>query len=417
MKPQGLKSLPHKPGVYLFKNTEGEILYVGKAINLKNRVKSYFQGSGIGHKTQVLVNRIAKIEHIVVESELEALLLEAKLIKQYQPKYNSRLKDDKSFLYIKITDEEIPRVYPSRKEEGGYGPFPKASIVRQILRQVRPIFPYCSCLKTKRNCLFIDLRLCPGPRQGKIELKQYKKTISSLRNLFEGKSQKLITALTKQMNQQAREENYEKAAELRDQIGKLKYLTSSYHPTSQYLENPNLVEDLREEECLDLFNQLKEQLTALNNPPRRIEAFDISNLQGKLATGSMVVFLNGEPNKNRYRRFKIKLPSKPNDIAMMEEVLKRRLQHEDWDLPDLILIDGGKGQVGTALRVLKNLNLNIPTVGLAKREEEIIVQGKNQTWHIKRLDRTSPSLNLLRRIRDEAHRFALAYHRKLRIIT
>lgn len=411
-----LEKIPVKPGVYFFINEKDEVLYVGKARNLKQRVKSYFLLSLLlGAKTQKLVSQIKKVDFLLAESEFEALLLEAALIKKFQPKYNSRLKDDKSFLYIKITDEEFPRVYPARKIEGGWGPFPKAQTVRQILRFIRQIFPYRSCRKLpQKPCLYFDLRLCPAPCFGKIKKPEYRRAILAIKSLLQEKSKKLIIQLNAKMEKHAQKNEFETAAKIRDQITKINYLLESRHPVTSYLENPNLVEDLRIEELSDLRAQLEPYLAFLGPKLGRIEAYDISNLSGKKPTGSMVVFLKGEPEKALYRRFRIKFEEKPNDVGMIKEILRRRFRHEEWELPDLILIDGGKGQVTAVKEVLRERRLRIPFLGLAKRWETLIIPQKQGFVNLD-LPPDSPSLNLLKRLRDEAHRFALAYHRKLRL--
>lgn len=385
---------------------------MGKAAILRERVKSYFNPNLLGAKTQMLVAQIKKIEHIVADSEFEALLLEAALVKKYNPKYNSRLKDDKSFLYIKITNGESPRIYPARKTQGGYGPFPSASVVKHLLRQIRPIFPYCSCKISKKSCLYVGLGLCPGPYHSEIDKKNYRKTICNIKKLFEGKSNKLIRQLYIDMNQTSKIEDFEKAAIIRDQITRLNWLKTPRHLAAEYLANPNLIEDLRKEEQEDLQNELGKHLTSLSSVSR-IEAYDISNISGVKATGSMVVFMNAEPDKSEYRKFKIKSVRGSNDIAMMREMLKRRFNHIEWDLPGLILIDGGKGQVNAILKVLKERKLEIPVIGLTKRLEEIVVP-QDGKFKVLRFASNRPALNLLKRLRDEAHRFARGYHLKLR---
>lgn len=415
-----IKKIPSSPGVYIFKDQEGLVIYVGKAISLSKRVKSYFISSLTkGVKTQKLVSQIDKIDFIVVESEIEALILEAELVKKYQPRYNLKLKDDKSFLYVVITDDEIPRIYSARKTEGGYGPFPSASIVKQILRLVRPIFPFCSCRRKRRkHCLYEDLKLCPGVSLNADEISNYKSSMGKLKNLFEGKSQKLVKETGKQMQMASKKNEFEKAAVLRDQLYRLEYLIKTRHPVRDYIENPNLIEDIREKEVSDLINSVSDYYK--NFPPviNRLEAFDISNISGKKATGSMVVFVNGEADKSSYRKFQIRMENKPNDTAMMKEIIRRRVNHQEWEFPDLILVDGGKGQVSAGVQAVHEAGFKIPVIGLAKREEILVIPTKSakENFKLLRLQGNSPALNLLKRIRDEAHRFALSYHRRLRLI-
>lgn len=359
------------------------------------------------------------MDYILVESEFEALLLEASLIKKKQPKYNIRLKDDKSSLYIKITQEIYPRVFASRKGEGGFGPFPKTKTVRSVLRTLRRIFPFRSCRQLpSKPCLYFYLKLCPGIcfRHSRAEEKSYRKTILYLQGLLNQKRKKVIESLKKEMEKAAREENFELAKDLRDKIWQIDWLIKKRHTADEYLENPHLLSELRQKELLDLAQILK-----VRSSLRRIEGFDISNIVGKMATGGMVVFLDGEEDKSFYRRFRIKTKKTPDDVAMVKEVLSRRLKHQEWQFPDLIFIDGGKGQVAGAIKVLNKLNLKIPVVGLVKRIETLIVpelKMKSEKLKVEfvevNLPQDSPALNLLKRIRDEAHRFARSYHLKLR---
>jgi len=405
--------LPEKSGVYLFKTEKGEILYIGKALNLRQRVRSHFQEG----RDLFFLEKIARIDYILVDSEFEALLLEASLIKKYTPRYNIRLKDDKSPLYIKITDEEFPRVYPARKTEGGFGPYPSAKTVRLVLKYLRRIFPYRSCKKLPRKpCLYFDLNLCKAVcvNQSPEDKKEYQKTIFRLKNLLSQKSQKVINDLNKEMRKKAEKEDFLGAKEIKEKILQIEYLFKKRHLPEEYLKDPNLILNLRKEELWEL-----EKILGLKKEIVRIEGFDISNLAGKMATGGMVVFINGEPDKSFYRRFKIKITQKKDDISMMREVIFRRLKHPEWNLPDLILVDGGKGQIKACMDSLKNLGLEIPVIGLAKRWETVMIpRGEKGIIKFKeiKLPINSPALNLLKRIRDESHRFARNYHLKLRKI-
>jgi len=405
--------LPEKSGVYIFKEENGKIVYIGKAKNLRQRIKQHLLSQS------KLKDKKLKIDFILVESEFEGLLLEASLIKKYQPKYNVRLKDDKSPLYIKITEEKFPRVFPARKNEGGYGPYPQAKTVRTILKFLRRIFPYRSCKKIpKKPCLYFHLKLCPGVciNQSEKDKKNYQKTIKHLKNLLERKSSKVIKELKKEMNKSAENEEFEKAREIRDKVSQIEWLIQKRHLVDEYLENPYLLEDIRQRELKEV-----KKILNLKKIPKRIEGFDISNILGGKASGGMVVFLDGEPEKSLYRRFKIKTEEKPNDIAMIKEVISRRLKHKEWEMPNLILVDGGKGQVKGAMEILRLFRLKIPVVGLAKKLEILIFpkiepnESKLKFKEIK-LPNDSLALNLLKRIRDEAHRFAHLYHLKLRAL-
>ncbi|MDP3954742.1 MAG: GIY-YIG nuclease family protein [bacterium] len=420
-----LRTLPNDPGVYFFKDEAGKIIYVGKAKNLKLRVKSYFQPFvKLGPKTQALVGKISKIEHQIVESELEALLLEAQYIGKYLPKYNIRKKDDKSYLYIKITKEQASRVYAARKQdieknrkEIHFGPFPSSSNVRQVLSILRRIFPFRSCrILPQKPCLYFNLGLCLGPCLETSSKDKYQKTIKNLICLLKNERKKLIRDLEKEMLSFADTKDYEEAAKTRDKLSKLKQLLEPFRNPLEYIESPNLLSDRRKEETDALRKALQPYYPNMTKNLWRIEAYDISNFQGQKATGSMVVFAKGNRQLSNFRKFRIRMEDKPNDVAMMREVLERRLRHKEWRIPDLILVDGGKGQVGGAVELLRELSLNVPVVGLAKRLEILVIPKFPITYVELSLPKNSPALNLLKRIRDEAHRFANAYHRKLREI-
>jgi len=420
-----IKKLPRLPGVYLFRGKTGKVLYIGKAANLAQRIKYYFQvPSKLEPKFQKMVGEVEGLEYIPVGSEFESLLLEAKLIKEKKPKYNTKWKDDKSFFYILISDEEYPRVLAARKSQGlkgvYIGPFPSAVTVRRVLKFLRFIFPYCSQKLTRRVCFYSHLGLCnpcpskivkQAPEEKKILKKKYLLNIYRLKRVLNGQAKRVIADLKKQMKKAARQESFEEAGKIRDQIEKLEFVTSRRVRITSYLENPNFLQDQRLVEVSELEKVLKPYFGKLDFG--RIECFDISTLSGQLATGSMVVFLEGVEEKSQYRRFRIRKAGKPDDVAMIKEVLKRRFSHPEWAFPNLIIIDGGKGQVSGVLDVLKDLKLEIPVVGLAKRLEEVVIS-KNGGFESLRLPVSSPGLNLLKRIRDEAHRFAISYHRRLR---
>jgi excinuclease ABC subunit C len=431
MKPS-YTSLPQKPGVYLFKDKRGRVLYVGKSVNLRSRVRAYFGDfSKLGPKTTRLVGQIQKIDYILVASEIEALLLEASLIRKHLPKFNARSKDDKSPLYIKISKEEFPKVLISRKNDFqksdlGFGHCPSAKTVKSVYRLLRRIFPFCSCKKSLgRPCLYYHLGLCqPSPRaiiklKGKEKEEQkmlYQKNIKNLVSFLQGKRSQLTKSFQKQMKKKAANKNFEEAARLRDQIQALQYITQAFKSPHFYLANPNLLFDQRRQELVSLFEILTLKGLPLKKIPARIEAFDISDFSGQQASGSMVTFINGEAEKNLYRRFKVgkgRPKERRDDSARLAEVLRRRFKHPEWGWPDLMIVDGGKPQVSVGQKVLELTGVEIPLIGLAKRREEIIFlkKGKFITLQIRK---SQPAIHLVQRLRDEAHRFALDYHRFLR---
>jgi excinuclease ABC subunit C len=407
-------TIPHKPGIYIYRSENGDVLYVGKAIDLYNRVSSYFSGKALDAKTMSLVSNIRNVETVVVESELEALILEANLIKKFLPLYNIRLTDDKDYLYIALTDEEFPKVITARKTDlkpikNWFGPFPSAKTVKTTLKQLRRIFPWCSNPPGPRNkslrpCFYFHIRLCPGACVGAISREDYLKIIKRLSKLLDGKKEELIEELMHEMQQYSEEMKYEEASRIKRTITGLEYLTQP-NRVREYLGNPNFLQ----EENVSALKQLQKDLK-LAEIPERIEAYDISNFQGKESTGSLVVLTHGEIDKSQYRKFKIKITGKPNDVGMHKEMMDRRLNHPEWETPQLILIDGGRGQVKGVFEILQQRGLSIPIYGLAKRMEWLYPPEGD----VVKLPRRSPSLRLLQKIRDESHRFAVSYHRKLR---
>lgn len=439
--PNEYLSLPAKAGVYRYLDKNNKVLYVGKANDLKARVSSYFVKSAqLGPKTRVMISQIDKITITIVESELEALLLEAFYIKKYNPKYNSRLTDNKSYLRIRITIKDAyPKVLLARQEEDPnsiyFGPFPSATAVKLVLKTIRRVFPFQSVYNhPKRVCLFNHLGLCPCPSMfNSPELqKTYRRNIKGIIRILEGESKSIMKELEKERETFSKKEKYEKALEVQKKINALSLITTPFHRPFEYAINPNLRVDIRQKELAGLMDVLNAHGFSMESL-ERIECYDISNIQGTNATGSMVVLTHGEIDKSQYRKFKIKrkwdkrsVKNLPNDFAMMTEVLQRRLTHEDWHFPNLIIVDGGKGQVSSGLKALEESGVDIPLVGLAKRVETIVVpvQNTQQTRESKNLSspnfievslsKNSPSLHLIQRIRDEAHRFAITYHRKLR---
>lgn len=540
-----IRQLPNRPGVYLWRDAEGNILYVGKAANLQHRVRSYFAaGQKLTPKLQQMVGRVAELDFFVTTNEQEALILELNLIKRHHPRYNVQLKDDKTFPYLKISlNEDWPRIYFTRhlEENGGryFGPFASARSVRQTLKALKRIFPFRSCSEPitgtdSRACLEYDLNLCRGPCIGAVGREEYAEIIKQVILFLEGKQEIVVDKLEKRMKAVAQALDFEKAAILRDQIqaihqviegqriaatvsgeqdviafaqerdqtcvqvffirgGKLIgresfalqgtryeeppqimtsfvkqfYSSSAYIPPLLVLQHP--VEDMaviknwlqgrrgasvniqvprrgNKKKLLDIVaenaHQALEQfkIKKLATPkeleaalaeiqrelklphlPSRMEGYDISNIQGVAAVGSMVVFDQGKPNPSHYRRFKIKTVAGVDDYAMLQEVLKRRfkrLKSEDWladswaIIPDLVLIDGGKGQLNAARSALQETGADsVPVASLAKENEAIFVPRKSRPIA---LPRSSPGLQLLQRLRDEAHRFALGYHQTIR---
>lgn len=407
------QSLSSGPGVYIFLDEKDKILYVGKAKNLKKRVSSYFRGN-LGRKTGLLVSQIKKIKTIKVESEIESLLLEINLIQKYAPKYNVRFADNKSYPMIRITvKDRYPKVLTVRKIDDKndvyFGPFPNVGAMRAVLKMMRRIFPFQSVQNhPKKICFYNHIGLCPCPEVIKDPF--YRNNINHLVNFLKGNTKNVLRDLEKERNKFSKEEMYEKALETQKRMDWIKLVTSAYYNPILYEENPNLREDIREKELESLKDVLNKNGVKITFP-ERIECYDVSIISGKYAVGSMVVFTHGEKNPNWYRRFKIKgIFLKNNDFAMMEEVIGRRLNHSEWPRPNLIIVDGGKGQVSSALKVLGEKKEKIPVIGLAKREEIIITSAFIEI----KLPKDSIALHLVMRIRDEAHRFAITYHRKLR---
>ncbi|NOR84690.1 excinuclease ABC subunit UvrC [archaeon] len=526
-----LKNLPSNSGVYLMKDKDDKIIYIGKAKNLKKRVKSYFDKTAKGIKVSVMASHVKNIEFMITDSEIEALVLENSMIKKIKPKYNIDLKDDKAYPYIRVTlEDEYPRVLLARRvsyKKGSkyFGPY--TSSVLSLIRTINATFKIRDCpgnpakLPKRKPCLLYELGRCFAPCSGEITKKEYDLLVLDALNFLEGKSDTLIDVLSTRMKNASSNHLFERAAMFRDQIKKIDAFRSrqkivsaadknrdviGYFADSDKINisiffvrggvvtgNKNYVFDLKEStvdvltsfvkqfysgqksmpneiiiaENIDDVNAIEQWLfdiydkkikikvpkkgelkklvdmvsknacisleqykikhvkvnsallqlqdkLGLSTMPKRIEAFDISTIQGTNSVGSMVVFIDGHPANREYRKFKIKTVKGQDDFSMMKEVIKRRYTRvlkEGLTKPDLILVDGGKGQLGVALEVLDELNLSIPLCSLAKREEEIFLPERE---HPVILDRESQGLYLMQRIRDEAHRFAVTYHRKLR---
>ncbi len=406
-----LKNLPTSPGIYIFKNTAEAVLYVGKATSLKDRVGSYFQGrNGYARPIEMNISQVADIEVRKTETVLEAYILEQELIKKWQPKLNMDGKDDKSFSYVAITKEDFPRILFLRKrelEQDGniklkfnkiYGPYISKKNIEIALKILRKIFPYHSkAQKTEKGCLDWEIGLCPGPYAGAISKKDYAKNIRGIRMILEGKKKTLLTKMKKEMLIYSEQQEFEKAGNVRNAIFALQHI--------------------RDVALISGGNEASLRYGRVSAQQMRIEGYDISNISGKYSVGSMVVFDGADakmqnfasmrPNKSQYRKFKIKTVIGANDVASMREVLARRLGR-NWTLPGLIILDGGQGHLNMARSVLRNFKLEIPLMAVAKGPTR------------KKLNRyvfgNVPKIpdEIIERIRDEAHRFAIEYHKKIR---
>jgi excinuclease ABC subunit C len=436
---QKVKNLPAVPGVYKFKDSYGQIIYIGKAKNLKNRVRSYFSIKlDQDTKTFQLVQNIYDLEYIEVFSELEALILEARLIKEFRPKYNILLKDDKSYLYISIIDQKVqmegkeivlPQVMLTREKDldeknANFGPYTSSDAARTLFRTIRKVIPFRDCTdakferykRIKRPCLYGFIGLCVAPCTNLDTYDIYKKNIAKVKKILNGESVLVMKELQKQMWMYSKEHKFEEAANARDMLKKFEYAQKTFRIPQAYVDNPYLVEDLLNKSLVEL----QTHIPILKNPPQVIECYDISNISGKEAVGSLVVAVDGRITKSRYRKFRIKLKDTPDDFGMLKEVLTRRIYKalkdptDKWTLPDLFLIDGGKGQISTVLQVQEELGTNVPVIGIAKKQETLVYM-ENKTFKEVILPRTNEGLKLVQRLRDEAHRFAQAYHHKLRI--
>lgn len=425
-----LKTLPTAPGVYFHKSKSGEIIYVGKAAILRNRVRQYFQDSRLRDtKTDVLVGEIYDTDWVVTESEIDALFLESEMVKRYKPRYNILLRDDKSQIFVRINMKDAyPYISYTRQplDDGAeyFGPYYNGFAVKKALRYLRKIFPYSTHVTMpKRVCLQYHLGLCPGVEEQKITSQDYKAILRKLILYLKGERKQLITQLEREMNTAAKLREFEKAATRRNQINDLKSLQK------QILFSDREFLDISKDQALSGLSLL----LGLKGIPRRIEGYDISHMQGTNNVASLVVASNGVADKAEYRKFKMRIPGN-NDFAHMHEVISRRFsgKHLDWPKPDLLLIDGGKGQLGAAVQALREKNVQIPAIGLAKRLEEIVIlkDGSNVTldhsaypdahitesedFYIVLLPHDSHIVKLLQRIRDESHRFAVSYHTVLK---
>jgi len=424
---ENVKNARRDVGVYVFWDEEQKPLYVGKSTNLHNRLESYLRND-LEVKTKTMISLARFFSTIPVTSEIESLLLEAKLVKENQPKYNIELKDDKTPLYIKITKEEFPRVVTARKadiEEADthvyFGPFPSSTSVKMILRLLRRIFPYAQHSPGKRACLYAQLGLCKPCPSTIVQIedvalfnqmkREYRRNISYIKLVLSGKMKRVRKTLTKKMEDYSKNEAYEEAKHVRILLEKFDYITQPVNPAHHFMKNPNLVSDIRQKEINTLVQLIKPHME-ITDDIRRIECFDIAHLSGTHPTASMITFIDGESDKTLYRHFKIKQKKGNDDYASLTEVAKRRKYHfEDWGRPDLIIVDGGKGQLGVFMNILGDTK--IPIIGLAKRFETFVIPSKNAFGEDSIVEiriPEGPALNLAQRIRNEAHRFARRLH-------
>jgi len=400
-----LKKIPRSPGVYIFLGRKKKVLYIGKASNLKRRVSSYFQAKYHPPRIRALVSRIKDLDYLTTFSSAEALIYEANLIKQKRPKYNVELKDDKSYPFLKLTvNEKYPRLTIERgKEEDGaiyYGPYTNVKLLRMAHAAIMGVFLLRTCKRfPKKPCLKAHIKGCLAPCDGRVSEKDYKKVVKEVRLFLEGKKEALLKELSEKMRKASRNQHYEEALILRDRIEAFSAMWKGRRPPAP------------------LDREINHLRSALGLPvmPARIEAFDISNIYGKEAVGSMVSFFSGRPQKDEYRRFRIRNIKGIDDYGMIREIIRRRyerLLRENGTIPDLILIDGGKGHLNVARDELRKIGpLHIPVISIAK-ENELVYQENRKTPL--RLSRRDPALKTIMKIRDEAHRFAISYHKLLR---
>lgn len=418
-----VKEILNKPGIYKFLDKNKKILYVGKAVNLKQRIASYFNGD-LNDRPWVakMIPLVRDIETIVTENELEALVLESALIKKYKPKYNLDLKDDKSYSWIHIsTDEEFPKLKVVRDKDIKkinkgrlFGPYPSGSSVKRVFTYLRKIYPFCTCKKTKKECLYFHLGLCPGPFQGHISKEDYRKNINGIIKFLMGRKSSFVKNLESEMKIYSQNKQYEKAAELRDKISDLKYLGGSLQ--GDFFDDEKSYRLRKESLHRKVFCELREELKI--PVLERIECYDISNIQGQEAYGSMVVNENGAINNSEYRIFKIRGSETPNDPLMLKEVLKRRFSNKKMTRhPDVVLIDGGKGQLSCVSSVLPE-DILLLGISKGKNRKKKGLKPKDEFWVYRggNIDRIYiRNENILINLRDEAHRFAIMYHKKARV--
>lgn len=431
-----LADLPKEPGVYFYKDKTGQIIYVGKAANLRNRVRQYFQASRYRDpKTDALVADIVDVEWITVETEIDALFLEAEQIRRYLPRYNILLRDDKSSSFVRIDyDSPHPTVTfthrPLDDKAQYFGPYYNSQAVKRALKYLRKAYPYSTHIKNvpARACLLYHLGLCPGIEENKTSLADYRENLKKLIKYLKGQRTILVRQAEKDMQAFAKASNFEAAAQARNQLFALKGLSK------QIIFSDREFMDISKDQGLAGLADL----LGMEKIPRRIEGYDISHMSGTDTVASMVVFTNGIPDKASYRKFKMRIPGN-DDFAHMNETIGRRLSPKNvkaWGLPNVFLIDGGKGQLSAAIAARDEAgHAKIPMIGLAKREEEIVIQRDMSSVQLNRdkvkaddailtqddqfirvlLPKSSHIVKLLQRIRDESHRFAVSYHSVLKV--
>ena len=407
-----LKTLPAAPGVYFHKNSDGEIIYVGKAAVLKNRVRQYFHKTVKDPKTLALVREIADTDWTVVDTEMDALFLESEMIKRYKPKWNILLRDDKTVSYVRIDmKSEVPYLsftrIPQDDKATYIGPFYGKSAVEKALRILRKVFPYYDKPYDGKKTLNTDLGLTPGIEIGKTTPLEYKKNLRKLRLYLEGGRHKLIKDLEKQMSTAAKEQKFEEAAELRGQLFGLRELQKKI-----VFSDKEFLDISSDQALVDL-----QMLLHLPEPPRRIEGYDISHQSGTNVVGSMVVFVNGASDRAEYRKLKLR-NQKNDDTANLHEVIERRLKHSDWEFPNLVILDGGIGQVNAVQDLLEEKHIAV--IGRDKSGDHSrnaavrIIVPQAEGHRLLTLPASSHIAKLIARIDDEAHRFAITYHSLLK---
>lgn len=443
LKKEAVEKLPKSTGVYSFKDARGALLYIGKAANVRDRVKNHFQQPS--YRDDFFINRVEQVGYMETESEIEALLLESHMIKKFLPKYNVMWKDGKGYFFVGITADELPRVFLTHQSEADaqksrfsisnfqsspksqspkrktvfMGPFTDGRAVKRTLRTLRRVFPYYTVKKhDKKPCQYCHLGLCPGPNP---DNKAYRKNIQRLVAVLQGKKPSVLKKLQKEMGLASKNQEYETAGKLRDQLRDLETIFA----------HARVLRPAEEKKAVDWqeIEKYLQKILGITQPISRVEAYDISNIQGKEATGSMPVFINGKPAKEHYRKFKVHIADKSNDFAMLQEVIGRRLRHQEWQYPDLMIIDGGKPQLSAALKAIdktikqtthnfhdrENYVRNIRSIrvtAIAKKRNELFLPEKSKPLLLR--DMPQAVSNFILHIRDESHRFAVQYHRVLR---
>src|SRR3989338_3465620 len=427
-----IDQLPKTVGVYLFYSKK-EIIYTGKAINIKDRVKNHFNQPS--YRDNLFINKVDKIDFIETDSEIEALVMEANLIKKNLPRFNVVWRDDKNYFYVAIAQnkQKIPYVYithqpfgyaqgkPKNKLEAinyklkanHIGPFVEGNSLKKTLKFLHKVFPYYTTSKhIKQKCTWCHLDLCPGPDP---DLKEYKKNIKKLTLILKGKRKNVLSSLKKEMSFLAKNNDFEKAGKIRDRM----YALQNIMAHTRVISNEQIEKDtwVKTEVILN-------ELLDTEGNIKRIECYDISNIQGKQATGSMVVFVDCAPSKGQYKKFKIRMKNEPNDIAMLKETLERRFSHPEWQYPEVILIDGGIAQLNVTIKTKNKSSMfskafksmllikNIKIISIAKGRQELFIEGRKQPIPLKKLPQDI--YNLVKHLDDEAHRFAISYHKFLR---